>query len=892
MSPSQSKSLPVFQTLGCLAASALLILPSISPGATITDVRINEVDSDTFEVDALEFIELYDGGDGNTSLAGLVLVFWNGNNDKSYYAIDLNTATTNAKGYYVVGNPTVENVGITFGTNFLQNGTDAVGLYLGNETDFPNNTALTTANAVDMLVYGDTEFTSFLTSLTPAGVTTLTHVFETVTDSDQRAMDSMARVPDGGAGFNSSTYVRQAPTPGATNAPVNEISIALSELIIAETGATTSSIATITLDEAAPAGGLRVKLSNSDPTEASMPVSITVSAGQAVGTFTINAVNDLWPDGAQTVTIKATALGFLPGQKAITVNDDGDTDPGIIINEIYGEVDAFLGDANQDGASNADDEFVEIINNTEADLDLSGYQIKDAAAVSGLASTVHVFPAGTVIPNGCAIIVFGSGAILEDERLELFGGAFVQKASNTSISGLNLTDTGDLVSIQNPAGVEVAGHVFGDIMNQGSYSRSPDLTGNFAQASFTPGYFNSDGSTPFCPVPEPLMLSITPDPVTEGGADGTLTISVATNVPNNTTITLTSSDITEATVAPSVVMVSGTNSITTPVTFPQDNTGDGTIAVVITAKSNRHFTGTVSFDVEDDGDGQTTLVINEVDYDQTGIDTTEFIEVYDGGVGTQELNGFVLVAYNGGGGAITAVGDLSGKMTNSAGFYAYYFPKNSLQNDFEAVALWMGAEASAFTGTTPDTAPFGAVLVDAVVYEQINGNTTFSVLNYTGANLADHNNANSPSLSRRPDGTGDYELAPPTPNASNGGGGGGDAYATWAAGYPGIGAIDEDDDDDGLSSLMEYALGKNPFTSDPNPGLIPALAASGKLQASITKGTAAGADSSLIYTIELSTNLVSWNTADSNVITNDASTITVEYTGTATEIYMRLKVTR
>ena len=46
--------------------------------ACFGQVKINEVDSDTPGTDALEFIELTDGGIGNTPLDGLVVVLYNG----------------------------------------------------------------------------------------------------------------------------------------------------------------------------------------------------------------------------------------------------------------------------------------------------------------------------------------------------------------------------------------------------------------------------------------------------------------------------------------------------------------------------------------------------------------------------------------------------------------------------------------------------------------------------------------------------------------------------------------------------------------------------------------------------------------------------------------------
>jgi hypothetical protein len=61
-------------------------------------VVINEIDADTPGADVAEFIELYDGGLGNTSLAGLALVFFNGSNDVSYAVFDLDgqTATSSS----------------------------------------------------------------------------------------------------------------------------------------------------------------------------------------------------------------------------------------------------------------------------------------------------------------------------------------------------------------------------------------------------------------------------------------------------------------------------------------------------------------------------------------------------------------------------------------------------------------------------------------------------------------------------------------------------------------------------------------------------------------------------------------------------------------------------
>ena len=125
------------------------------PGAG--NVIINELDADTpVGIDTAEFVELYDGGVGNTPLDGLVVVFYNGNGDVSYAAFDLDGYTTNANGYFTLGNPGVPGVDLVFdpgAAGLLQNGADAVALYAGNASDFPNGTTVTTANLQDAVVY-------------------------------------------------------------------------------------------------------------------------------------------------------------------------------------------------------------------------------------------------------------------------------------------------------------------------------------------------------------------------------------------------------------------------------------------------------------------------------------------------------------------------------------------------------------------------------------------------------------------------------------------------------------------------------------------------------------------------------------------------------------------
>ncbi|UII19281.1 T9SS type A sorting domain-containing protein [Fulvivirga ligni] len=194
-----------------------------TPGAPNTNVTepinlvINEIDADTPGSDQEEFIELYDGGVGNTPLDGFVVVLYNGNGDAVYNAIDLSGYTTNAEGYFVLGNAAVVNVDLVFGNNALQNGADAIALYQGSASDFPNGTIVTTENLIDAVVYDtDDDDDAELLVLLNAGEPQLNE-----NEGGDKDNESLQRFPNGSGGLrNTSAYSTASPTPGAENGAV------------------------------------------------------------------------------------------------------------------------------------------------------------------------------------------------------------------------------------------------------------------------------------------------------------------------------------------------------------------------------------------------------------------------------------------------------------------------------------------------------------------------------------------------------------------------------------------------------------------------------------------------------------------------------------------------
>ena len=212
----------------------------------VVNLVINEIDADTPGTDVEEFIELYDGGAGNTPLDGFVVVVYNGNGDTSYNSFDLDGFTTNEEGYFVLGNAGVANVGLEFGSNGLQNGADAVALYQGDASEFPSGTAVTTTNLIDAIVYDtdDSDDLELLVLLNPAEAQ--------INENELGNKDghSLQRIPNGtGGARNTSTYAQDNPTPGTENGAVVEpgetITIAEARALVAGTVVTVTGTLTV-----------------------------------------------------------------------------------------------------------------------------------------------------------------------------------------------------------------------------------------------------------------------------------------------------------------------------------------------------------------------------------------------------------------------------------------------------------------------------------------------------------------------------------------------------------------------------------------------------------------------------------------------------------------------
>ena len=80
-------------------------------------------------------------------------------------------------------------------------------------------------------------------------------------------------------------------------------------------------------------GDLVVSLQSSDTSEATVPASVTIAAGQASASFPIDAVDDVLGDLSQPVTITAQVADTYYGRAVLNVVDDGDEGGALFIDD-------------------------------------------------------------------------------------------------------------------------------------------------------------------------------------------------------------------------------------------------------------------------------------------------------------------------------------------------------------------------------------------------------------------------------------------------------------------------------------------------------------------------------------------------------------------------------
>ncbi len=170
------------------------------------------------------------------------------------------------------------------------------------------------------------------------------------------------------------------------------------------------------------------------------------------------------------IVIAAISLMLLPALK---------TDASLIINEVLADpASDAAGDANLDGVRHStDDEFVEIVNISALNVDLTDWYIRDGQA------TRHYFSAGTVLQPFSPILIFGGGnptfdgtsVVITQVVNNLPPSVIIQTAST---GGLSLNNSGDTISLFDQTSALIDSFTYGpEGGNDQSLTLDPDITG-------------------------------------------------------------------------------------------------------------------------------------------------------------------------------------------------------------------------------------------------------------------------------------------------------------------------------------------------------------------------------------------------------------------------------
>jgi endonuclease I len=280
-----------------------LILTSI---AFAQNIVINELDCDSPGFDDKEFIELK-SDTPNLPLDGYVLVFFNGSasgGNTSYYTIDLDGGVTDSNGLFVIASDQLTPFPqMLISASVIQNGADAVGLYIGSFFDFPNGTLASQNNLVDAMVYGtnDADATDLLNLL---GETTQYNDNGTTANpkSIQRYVDAMG----------TETFSAATPTPRQNNDDTSPLkALEISTVATQYNEGSSFDITFTTLSPLASDYNFDFTLANGgfDSSDFTGNLNLTLVAGQTSVSTTISLIDDSLDEGDEELRIE---YGTLP----------------------------------------------------------------------------------------------------------------------------------------------------------------------------------------------------------------------------------------------------------------------------------------------------------------------------------------------------------------------------------------------------------------------------------------------------------------------------------------------------------------------------------------------------------------------------------------------------
>jgi hypothetical protein len=192
---------------------------------------------------------------------------------------------------------------------------------------------------------------------------------------------------------------------------------------------------------------LTITLSSNDTTEANVPTTVTIAAGETSATFAVEAVDDTVLDGTQNVTITASAAGFSNSTASVTVTDNEVASPITKIHQIQGSGSVF----NSSFSGTRTIEGI-VVGDFQGSSGLSGFYVQEEDADADTDATtsegIFVFDSAfdTVVNVGDKVRVTGTVA----EFTSSSSSSLTQLTNITNLANLGASSLPTVTNIQLP----------------------------------------------------------------------------------------------------------------------------------------------------------------------------------------------------------------------------------------------------------------------------------------------------------------------------------------------------------------------------------------------------------------------------------------------------------
>lgn len=386
------------------------------------------------------------------------------------------------------------------------------------------------------------------------------------------------------------------------------LTVSITPAAIPENGA--AATGTVTRSNTDRSQPLVVTLDNRDSTEVSIPASVTIPAGAASATFSIQPLVDAIFDGPQTVTITATANGYASGSQSIQVLDIEVLTLTLAQNSLRENAGQTQGTVRRNNSDNFNDLVVTITSS-----DVSAAQA----------------PTSITIPGGQASANF-TITIIDDTLLDGAQSAIFTVSATGYISASSTLEVLDFepltVQLDQAARPENGGTISGRV-TRGTSSLGSPLTVSLASSDTSEATTPATVTIPVGQSSATFSITLVDDTLLDGDQAVTISASAAGFIAENAALTVTDFETLSLSIIADTlsengetttgVIVRGNSDLTAPltVTVSSGDESELTTPASITIAANQAFATFVISAVDDhllDGAQSVSISVSAAGY--------------------------------------------------------------------------------------------------------------------------------------------------------------------------------------------------------------------------------------------------------------------------------------